>query len=252
MRKKLVAGNWKMNQNSAEISLFASDILSRLQDSTPNADILICPPFVYIEQLKSLFAHSNIQLGAQNVNNNKNGAFTGEISAAMLSDIEIKWCIVGHSERRKYNHESNTELTQKIEQLFSMQINPVFCCGEMLPERNAGNHFEVVKKQIEGVLWDLPEDVINTITIAYEPVWAIGTGVTASNNQAQEMHAFIRMLVSGKFGDTLAQNIRILYGGSVTADNASELFLMPDIDGGLVGGASLKAESFFQIINSCK
>ncbi len=252
MRKKLVAGNWKMNQNSIGISEFASELLSKLQNSQPNSDILICPPFVYLPQLTALFEGSAIQIGAQNVSNNSKGAFTGEVSAAMLTDIGLRWCIVGHSERRKFNHETDEELIQKMELLFAEKINPIFCCGETLPDRNAEMHFEIVKQQIESTLCVMTTNIVETITIAYEPVWAIGTGVTASKEQAQEMHAFIRELIGKQFGDSIAQNIRILYGGSVTAENAQELFSMPDIDGGLVGGASLKAESFFQIINSCK
>lgn len=252
MRKKLVAGNWKMNQNSIGISEFASKLLTKLQNSQPNSDILICPPFVYLPQLTALFEGSSVQIGAQNVSNNSKGAFTGEVSAAMLTDIGLRWCIVGHSERRKFNHETDEELIQKMELLFAEKINPIFCCGETLPDRNAEKHFEIVQQQIESTLCAMTTNIVETITIAYEPVWAIGTGVTASKEQAQEMHAFIRELIGKQFGDSIAQNTRILYGGSVTAENAQELFSMPDIDGGLVGGASLKAESFFQIINNCK
>jgi len=252
MRRKLVAGNWKMNQDTAGIKIFASELKNNLTNFDGRADMLICPPFIYLPLLQELFNGTAVAIGAQNVASEEKGAFTGEVSAVMLKDLALPYCIIGHSERRQYYHESDELLVKKIKLLFANGIRPVFCCGEMLPEREAGNHFNIVQSQLEGALWNLSDEMIKPITIAYEPVWAIGTGVTATPAQAQEMHAFIRQLIEKRFGSDVANNMRILYGGSVTPDNAAELFSMPDIDGGLVGGASLKAESFTKLINSCK
>jgi len=252
MRRKMVAGNWKMNQDKAGVDVFAAELLNSLKDFNLRADVLICPPFVYLQQMQNLFSGTEVKTGAQNVACVEKGAYTGEISAGMLKDLAIGYCIIGHSERRQYYHETDELLVKKIDLLHNNGIKPVLCCGELLPEREAGKQFEIVEKQISGALWNLSDEIVTNITIAYEPVWAIGTGVTASPAQAQEMHFFIRQLIEKRFGSGIATNMRILYGGSVTPDNSAELFSMPDIDGGLVGGASLKAESFMKIISSCE
>jgi triosephosphate isomerase len=193
---------------------------------------------------------SVFKVGAQNMSQHESGAYTGEISGAMLSSMDVDYCIIGHSERRKYFGETNDVLAAKVNQALKHRVLPIYCCGEVLAEREAGNHFDVVKEQIEQGLFHLDADQFDDVIIAYEPVWAIGTGVNASPEQAQEMHAFIRNLVATKYGETLAQDTTILYGGSCNSGNARELFAQKDVDGGLIGGASLKAEEFIVIANS--
>ncbi len=251
MRRKLVAGNWKMNQDRQGIRNFASELLQSQSVLSNRADLLICPSFVYIPLLQDVFHGTAVSVGAQNVASEEKGAFTGEVSAAMLSDIGVTTCIVGHSERRQYYHESDQLLAKKLSMLFNHGIQPLLCCGELLPERESGKHFDIVEQQLLGTMKLVHQDIWATITLAYEPVWAIGTGVTASPSQASEMHGFIRNLIHREFGSDIASSLRILYGGSVTPENAAELFSMPDIDGALVGGASLKASSFASIISSC-
>jgi triosephosphate isomerase len=193
---------------------------------------------------------SNIKVGGQNVNDNDSGAYTGEISASMLQSMEVGYCIIGHSERRKYFSENNAFLKRKVDAVLNHEIRPIFCCGELLTEREAGHHFDVVRKQMEESLFHLSSDQFLQVVIAYEPVWAIGTGVNASPEQAQEMHAFIRQLIAQKYDVNIANETSILYGGSCNAGNAAELFAQKDVDGGLIGGASLKSEEFIQIIRS--
>jgi len=193
---------------------------------------------------------NNFSVGAQNCSNHEVGAYTGEISAAMLKSLDVQYCIIGHSERRKYFKETHEELAEKVNLLLDNSINPIFCCGEVLEERESEKHFDIVKGQISDSLFKLNKEELLNVVIAYEPVWAIGTGKTATSDQAQEMHAFIRGLLSEKYGEDIANEISILYGGSCNAKNAKELFSQKDVDGGLIGGAALKAEDFLAIIQS--
>ena len=213
-----------------------------------NTEVILCPPFPYLELASDAAAESDVSIGAQNVYAKEDGAYTGEISASMLQSMEIGHCIIGHSERRKYFDESGDFLAEKVMACLNHDIKPIFCIGEVLEEREAGNHFKVVENQITEALFNLSEDQFKNIIIAYEPVWAIGTGVTASPAQAQEMHAYIRSLLARKYGDQIADDTSILYGGSCNAKNAAELFANPDVDGGLIGGASLKSADFLEII----
>ena len=251
MRKKIVAGNWKMNKVFAEAETLITEIADALDEvELINTEVVLCPPSVYLEMTTDVAEEANFMVGAQNVYPEDAGAFTGEISPLMLKALKVDYCIVGHSERRKYFGESNEFLLRKVDALLKHGIRPIFCCGELLPEREAGQHFDVVKKQVEESLFHLDAEAFARIVIAYEPVWAIGTGVTASKEQAQEMHAYIRQLVATKYNAKTAGNTTILYGGSCNGKNAMELFAQPDVDGGLIGGACLKAEEFMQIVTS--
>ncbi|MDD2963159.1 MAG: triose-phosphate isomerase [Bacteroidales bacterium] len=252
MRDKILAGNWKMNKTFGEAEELIDEIADQLSKKPVNSDvqIIICPPFPYLEMIRDLSEECDIQVGAQNLSQFEAGAYTGEVSAAMLSSMQIGYCIIGHSERRQYFGETDEIIAAKIKQALNEDIFPIFCCGENLTERESGRHFEVVQKQVEAALSDLPADKAYMIIIAYEPVWAIGTGKVASPEQAQEMHAFIRKLVAYKFGEEFAENLSILYGGSCNPSNAAELFKQPDVDGGLIGGASLKAADFIKIAHS--
>ena len=252
MRKNIVAGNWKMNATFQEAEELVADILENLESNSPNCEVIVCPPAVYLE-LASDYAsdYENVlSIGAQNVSEHEKGAYTGEIAATMLASMNMEYCIVGHSERRKYFDESNQQLALKVERLLENAIRPIFCCGEQLEDREAGNHFKVVETQIKEALFHFSSDEFSNLVIAYEPVWAICTGKTATAAQAQEMHAFIRSLVAEKFGAETADETTILYGGSCNAANAKELFTNKDVDGGLIGGASLKANDFVAIANS--
>ncbi len=226
--------------------------ISELIDENYTMDVMVvvCPPFPYLELATDLTQDNVISIGAQNVSNHDSGAYTGEVAAAMLKSIDVEYCIIGHSERRKYFNESSKLLAEKVNILLKNDIIPIFCCGELLPEREANNHFNIVEKQITDALWHLDSEQFKKIVLAYEPVWAIGTGVNATPEQAQEMHAFIRGIISTKYGTEVAENTTILYGGSCNSKNAKELFANPDVDGGLIGGASLKAEEFVKIIES--
>ncbi|PIQ32579.1 MAG: triose-phosphate isomerase [Bacteroidetes bacterium CG18_big_fil_WC_8_21_14_2_50_41_14] len=250
MRKKIVAGNWKMNKSFQDAEDLVSTIADELDGVDTACEVVLCPPFPYLEMASDYADESGLQIAAQNVSEFENGAYTGEVSASMLASIEIGYCIVGHSERRKYFGETNAQLAVKVEKLLDHAIRPIFCIGELLEERNANNHFEVVKRQLEEGLFNLNKDEFSVVVIAYEPVWAIGTGVTATSAQAQEMHAFIREQIAGKYGKPVADQTTILYGGSCNAKNAAELFANPDVDGGLIGGASLVAEDFIKIVKS--
>lgn len=251
MRKKIVAGNWKMNKtfNEAEDLLF--DIADLLKSNRPeDVEILVCPPAIYLE-LSADIAHENgFSCGAQNLSQHEAGAYTGEISAAMIASTGAKYVIVGHSERRTYFGEDDVLLAAKVSQALKHELIPVYCCGEVLSEREAETHFNVVGEQIKKALFHLTAEEFARVVIAYEPVWAIGTGRTASPAQAQEMHAYIRKVLADKFGEAAAEETTILYGGSCNAANAAELFANPDVDGGLIGGASLKAEDFVKIASS--
>ena len=250
MRKKIVAGNWKMNKSFQDAEELVSNIAEELDGVETACEVVLCPPFPYLEMASDYADESGLQIAAQTVSEHEDGAFTGEVSAAMLASIEIGYCIVGHSERRKYFNETNAQLALKVGKLLDHAIRPIFCIGEQLEERNANTHFDVVKQQMTEGLFHLNKDEFSEIVLAYEPVWAIGTGVTATSAQAQEMHAFIRQLVTDKYGKEVADETTILYGGSCNAKNAAELFANPDVDGGLIGGASLIADDFIKIVKS--
>ena len=249
MRKHIVAGNWKMNKSFSEADDLISGIMDKLEEVTldTNTQMIICPPFPYLEMASDYSDESYFAVGAQNVSDQESGAYTGEVSASMLESMELDYCIVGHSERRAYYHETDEIVARKVDQLLKHNIRPIVCCGEVLDEREANKQFDVVKKQITDGLFHLTAEQFSDIIIAYEPVWAIGTGKTATPEQAQEMHAFIRSLIAEKYGKEVADETSILYGGSCKPSNAKELFANPDVDGGLIGGASLKAEDFIGI-----
>lgn len=250
MRKAFVAGNWKMNKTFDDADTLIYDILDLLEEKgkPEDVDVIICPPFIYLELAGDITEDSPVFVGAQNVSQFESGAFTGEISASMLRSMHIDFAIIGHSERRKYFKETEEELLAKARAALKQDIAPIFCCGELLEEREADRHFEIVKQQLERTIFNLDAEDFARVILAYEPVWAIGTGVNATSVQAQEMHLFIRDLVWKKYGAEIAAEMTILYGGSCNAKNARELFSMPDVDGGLIGGASLKAEEFVEII----
>ncbi|MCD4695894.1 MAG: triose-phosphate isomerase [Bacteroidales bacterium] len=251
MRTNIVAGNWKMNNTFEEADNLIYEIVQFLKDNPQDkTSVVLCPPAVYLELATDQAQESEVFIGAQNISNYESGAYTGEISAKMLASLDVEYSIIGHSERRKYFNESHKMLAEKVTMALKHNVTPIFCCGEILPEREAANHFEVVKKQLEESLFQLNETDFGNVVIAYEPVWAIGTGVTASPEQAQEMHAYIRGLIEEKYNEVTAENTTILYGGSCNSKNAKELFANPDVDGGLIGGASLKSDEFIKIIQS--
>ncbi len=246
MRSKIVAGNWKMNKTAGQTNALLAELSAKLPDT--RAEVMVAPVFVNLTQAVGQLGGSKIEVVAQNMHFADNGAYTGEVAADMLLDIGIKTVILGHSERRAYFGEDDALLAKKVQQALAKQMRVIFCFGEELADRKAGNHFNVVESQLKNALFALPADAWKQIVLAYEPVWAIGTGETASPEQAQEMHAFIRQLIAGGYGDALAQNVSILYGGSVKPGNAAEIFSKPDVDGGLIGGASLVADDFIGII----
>lgn len=251
MRNKIVAGNWKMNKTFQEAEDLLNDIAEGLDEiESTGVEVILCVPFPYLELAGDIAEDSRFMVGAQNIHDCDAGAYTGEVSAPMLKSLKIDITIIGHSERRKYFGESNAFLKSKVDTALRNELCPIFCCGEVLPEREAGKHFEVVKTQLEESLFHLSPKELQQVIIAYEPVWAIGTGVNATPEQAQEMHAAIRSWVREKYGDDLANEINILYGGSCNAKNAGVLFTQPDVDGGLIGGASLKSEEFLSIIKT--
>lgn len=252
MKSKLVIGNWKMNQDFGQAEDLATAIQEAIEDINLKTEVALCPPFPYLELVTDLADESNFYAGAQNCSQFANGAYTGEISASMLASIGVNFCIVGHSERRKYFNETNDIVAQKVDRLIDEELIPVVCCGEQLEERKAGKHFEVVENQIKESLFHLPKERFEHVVIAYEPVWAIGTGETATPAQAEEMHKFIRSLVEKKYGTEIAYNTYIIYGGSCNAKNAMDLFTQEDVDGGLIGGASLKATEFVKIIEAAE
>lgn len=247
MRQKIIAGNWKMNLTLSEAVKLAADIKSA---GPYSHQVILCPAFPYLSNLQNELAGGPIKLGAQNCADRENGAFTGEVSAPMLASMSVPYVIIGHSERRLYYHESHEVLKEKMNLALRYGLLPIFCCGETKEIRVDEKQEAYVEKQLEESLFHLNEDDIQKVIIAYEPVWAIGTGLNASPEQAQDMHHFIREKVSGRYGVAAAQRIMILYGGSVKPDNATELFSQADVDGGLVGGASLKADDFKKIIKS--
>ncbi len=248
MRSKIVAGNWKMNKNLDETESLLAELSAKLPDTT--AEIMVAPTFVNLSSAVRVLEASAIQVIAQNMHFAKNGAYTGEISADMLLNIQVRTVLIGHSERRAYFGESDDLLSKKVKAALEQNMRIIFCFGEELEERKAGNHFRVVESQLKNVLFDLPAQAWDSIVLAYEPVWAIGTGETASPEQAQEMHAFIRKTIADAFDHSVAENVSILYGGSVKPNNAEEIFSKPDVDGGLIGGASLVADDFIAIVNA--
>ncbi len=255
MRKKIIAGNWKMNATKDEAVAIVNGLIANYSDYalSENKVVVVASPFPYIHYCASMFAKfPNMVAAAQNCSEFEKGAYTGEVSAEIIASLYVEYVIIGHSERRQYFKETDTQLLQKIKQAHQHYITPIFCVGETLETREKNLHFEFVKEQLENVIFNVDEDEIKNCVIAYEPIWAIGTGVTASPAQAQEMHTFIRNEISAKYNGEKAKAFSILYGGSVNAANAAELFACADIDGALVGGASLKVEDFSAIIKAMK
>jgi triosephosphate isomerase len=252
MRKKIIAGNWKMNKSFDEGMALVSELSNMIKDEYHgSAEVVIIPPSLYINSVSRMVADfNNISSGAQNCSNHASGAYTGEISATMIKSCGGKYIIIGHSERRQYFGETNDWLAKKIDAVLAENLNPIYCVGETLEERESNVHFDVLTKQVSEVLFHLNAEQMAEVVIAYEPVWAIGTGKTASTAQAQEVHAFIRNLVKEKYSIEVSNNLTIQYGGSVKAENAVELFSAPDIDGALVGGAALQSRSFADIIKA--
>jgi triosephosphate isomerase (TIM) len=251
MRKKIVAGNWKMNLNLKEGIELANSVQNYFEGKkSVKAEVVLCPPFIHLASLCERSGKSQVKIGAQNCASEASGAYTGEVSAAMIKSTGAEYVIIGHSERRTYYKETDSLLNKKTVLALKNNLKVIFCCGEVLAEREAGIHFDVVKGQLENGIFNLDVKDFANIIIAYEPVWAIGTGVTASPEQAQEMHKFIRSQVEKKLGKQIAENTTILYGGSCKPSNAKELFSKPDVDGGLIGGAALSKEDFCGIIES--
>lgn len=248
MRTKIVAGNWKMNMDKAGTKTLLSDLVAQLPQT--GALVMVAPTFVNLESAVNQLNGIPVEAVAQNMHFEDSGAYTGEISAEMLLSIGIQTVILGHSERRAYFHETDELLEKKVAKALEKDMRVIFCFGEELVDRKAGKHFEVVERQLSKALFNLPENAWNHIILAYEPVWAIGTGETASPEQAQEMHGFIRERLAAAFSSTIADSVSILYGGSVKPGNAKEIFSKPDVDGGLIGGAALKAEDFVSIIRA--
>jgi triosephosphate isomerase len=249
IRKKLIAGNWKMNKTSADASTLVQEIVAEVGRVT-DVDILVCPPFTSLESAGKLLEGSNVKLGAQNMHHEASGAYTGEISASMLRSTFATYVILGHSERRTYFAENDKFINQKVLAALKNQLKPVLCVGETLAERESGATLKVVQTQLEGALEGVSKEQATSVVVAYEPVWAIGTGKVATTEQAQEVHAFIRSLLVKLFGDAIAQKVRILYGGSMKPSNAPELLAQKDIDGGLIGGASLESRSFVELVKA--
>lgn len=252
MRKKIVAGNWKMNKTLEEANILASEVKAMVEDEAKgNAIVILCTPSLFLLPIKNILGNNQrIFVGAQNCSEHESGAYTGEVSAGMLKSSNIQYVILGHSERRQYFGENGQLLSKKINAALKHDLTPIFCCGEPLEVREKNEHENLVKKQVEESLFHLDSSALQKVVIAYEPVWAIGTGKTASAQQAQAMHAIIRKHLAAKYGQAVGDSISILYGGSVSAANAKELFACPDVDGGLVGGASLKSREFTEIVKS--
>lgn len=250
MRKNIVAGNWKMNKTLQEGLALATELKTILEGTTPNCEVIIGTPFVHLASVSELVKGSVIKVSAQNSADKESGAYTGEISPAMVKSTGANHVILGHSERRAYYGETFEILKEKVLLALKNELTPIFCIGELKEEREAGKQNEVVKAQLEGSVFNLSADEFTKIVLAYEPVWAIGTGLTATSDQAQEIHAYIRSLIVEKYGNQIADDTTILYGGSCNAGNAQELFSKPDVDGGLIGGASLKSADFKAIIDA--
>lgn len=248
MRKNIVAGNWKMNNDLAQTAALLTDLKN--QSQTSDAEVMIAPTFTNLYHAFEALKGTNIEVIAQNMHFAENGAYTGEISGSMLKSVGIETVILGHSERREYFNETDALLTKKVDAALAKDMRVIFCFGEELADRKSGNEETVVGNQIKNALFHLDASAFNNIVLAYEPVWAIGTGETASPEQAQDMHAFIRKTMADKYGNDIAEEVSILYGGSVKPANAEEIFSKPDVDGGLIGGASLNADDFFAIVNA--
>lgn len=240
-----------MNKTFQEAQELLFDIVDLLEEQgSGDTKVIVCPPALYAELATDLAAESGFSVGLQNINDHDSGAYTGEIEASMLTSMGVEYAIIGHSERRAYFNESDEFLSRKVDAALKHDVTPIFCCGEVLEQRDAGKQNEVVKEQLEKALFNLEVEQFKKLIIAYEPVWAIGTGRTATPEQAQEMHAYIRKLVTDKYGKNVALETSILYGGSCKPSNAKELFSQQDVDGGLIGGASLKAEDFMKLVHS--
>lgn len=246
MRKKIVAGNWKMNTLPAEGVELAKGVAEGKKSICDCVNFIVCPPFTHLSQVVETLRGTGVAVGAQNCADEPKGAYTGEVAASMIAALGCEYVILGHSERRQYYGETSATLNKKMAQAYANGLKPIYCVGENLDEREAGNHFAVCKTQIEEVVFNLTEEQFADLVIAYEPVWAIGTGKTATAEQAQEIHAYIREVLRSKFG-AAADNCPILYGGSCKPSNAAEIFAKADVDGGLIGGAALKAEDFIAI-----
>ncbi|GHT35571.1 triosephosphate isomerase [Bacteroidia bacterium] len=250
MRKNIIAGNWKMNTTLSEGLALAKGLDEALKGKTLKCDVVIGTPFTHLASVAAAIDTKRIGVAAQNCADKDKGAYTGEVSAAMVASTGAEYVILGHSERRQYYHETSVTLEAKVNLALANGLTPIFCIGEVLAEREAGKHFEVVDEQVRTALFDLSPEDFSKIVIAYEPVWAIGTGKTATADQAQEIHAHIRKTLAAKYGDVIANDTTILYGGSMNAENAKDLVAKPDVDGGLIGGASLSVEKFLPIIEA--
>ncbi|AMR32873.1 triose-phosphate isomerase [Mucilaginibacter sp. PAMC 26640] len=252
MRKKIVAGNWKMNLDYNEGLTLFSEVINMIKDeATGDQQVVVCSPFIHLHSLAGLAkGYHNIAVGAQNAHQAESGAYTGEISAKQVKSTGAEYVILGHSERRQYFGESNELLAKKTDTALANGLKPIFCIGETLQQREANEHFDIIKSQLQEGVFHLEAVAFDTIVLAYEPVWAIGTGVTATSAQAQEIHEFIRKEIAAKYDQTVADATTILYGGSCNPKNASELFACADIDGGLIGGASLKSRDFTDIVKA--
>ncbi|MBD0726245.1 triose-phosphate isomerase [Flavobacterium sp. L1I52] len=249
MRKKIVAGNWKMHKNAAQTSTLLDELISKVPSET-RAQVIVAPTFVNLAAAVNQLKGTNISVSAQNVHQTESGAFTGEISADMLTSVGVNTVILGHSERRAIFHETDALIADKVNTALKHDMTVIFCFGEELKDRQSGNHFNVVENQLKDGLFQIDAKSWDKVVLAYEPVWAIGTGETASPEQAQEMHEFIRETVLKTYGKEVAENVTILYGGSVKPENAKEIFSKPDVDGGLIGGAALKADDFVAIVTA--
>jgi triosephosphate isomerase len=252
MRKKIVAGNWKMNKTADEATALLSEVVNMIKDEVTNdVQVVLCPPAIYLTSFRQYVpAGGKIALGAQNCHEKASGAYTGEISAPMLQSIGVEYVILGHSERRQYFAETNVQLADKVNIALENGLTPIFCCGESRDLRENGDYLGFVKGQITESLFHLSAEEFGKVVIAYEPIWAIGTGLTASSAQAQDMHFELRRHIAGQYGDEVAQDTSILYGGSANEKNAAELFSQPDVDGGLIGGASLKSREFTTVVKA--
>lgn len=250
MRKNIVAGNWKMNTTLPQGVQLAKEVNEALAAFKPACDVIICVPFTHLASINNVIDTNRLGLGAENCADHASGAYTGEVSAEMVASTGASYVILGHSERRQYYGENGEILRAKVALALANNLTPIFCIGEVLEEREAGKQNEVVKAQLEEGLFNLAEDYFSKIIIAYEPVWAIGTGKTATADQAEEIHAYIRQVIAERYNKEMADNTSILYGGSCKPSNAAELFAKPDVDGGLIGGASLKCDDFMGIVKA--
>ena len=251
MRKQIVAGNWKMNNDLDASKSLVKKVIKKVKKTTlKNTRVIVAPTFVSLQKVASKAKGTKVEVAAQNMHQAKSGAFTGEVSAEMLKSVDVNIVILGHSERREYFGENDAILAEKVNAALANKMEVIFCFGEVLEDRKGGKHFDVVESQIKNGLFHLEASAWKNIILAYEPVWAIGTGETASPEQAQEMHAFIRKIIAAKYNQEVADEVSILYGGSVKPTNAKEIFGKPDVDGGLIGGAALNADDFIALVQS--